>query len=790
MFALPRPFAASGSQVVAFAPFAEIAPIISGARQVTTPNNLPAELTSFVGRGPQLAELRRLMHRSRLITLTGPGGAGKSRLALRLAGEVLDRYPDGVWLVDLAALVDERLLEHTVASVGGVKEDSRRPVIEAIADTLAKNRCLILLDGCEHLVDSCAAMTSRLLRSCPRLTVIATSREPLGVSGEVTWRTPSLTIPKLEDSAHPELLMESEAIRLFVDRARLSRPEFELEPGLAAAVAQVCTRLEGIPLAIELAAGLASVMTLEEILERLQHRFQLLTGGGRTSLPRHQTLRQAVDWSYGLLGPTEQALFARLGIFAGGFDLVAAEAVVSGSPIEVADVQPLLSRLVHKSLVVAEPTHPVIARYRMLDTIREYALEKLDQIGEWRRRHADYFSQWTANATQNLTSVEQGPWLRRMEEEQANIRLALEWSVSVQSDDALRLAGAMGGFWAMRRNLAEGFEWLSRALEVETSTPELRANPLIVRARLSHGRGDYATAEHDAEEAVAIARAREMYAELTRGLTILGMLASHRGDLVSAHRLFAEVEKLATEHGDHERLASSLNNLALIESTLGQHDAALAHAEKALLTAENIGHYQRAIVRDTVARINLRLGNREAARRHYSEALSMSAEVNDPMNIADALEGMGLLSQLANDSERTVVLLAAAEAIRSRTGSERTPEWAHQVNESMGRAKGRLAGGAFETAHQRGGAMSMEEAIRFALGERRDDHRDGKSRLTDREIEVARLIVSGLTNGEAAAKLRISERTVDAHVEHIRNKLGLRTRAQIAVWAHERLGDA
>ncbi len=755
---------------------------------MTTPNNLPAELTSFVGREPQLAELRRLMHRSRLITLTGPGGAGKSRLALRLSSDVLDRYPDGVWLVDLSALADQRLLEHTVASVCGVKEDSRRPVIEAIAEGLANSRCVFLLDGCEHLVDSVAELTSRLLRSCPKLAVIATSREPLGVEGEVIWRTPSLTTPKVEDAAHPELLMESEAIRLFVDRARLSRPEFELEPGRATALAQICTRLEGIPLAIELAAGLSSVMSLEEILDGLQHRFQLLTGGGRRSLPRHQTLRQAVDWSYGLLSSTEQALFARLGLFAGGFDLAAAEAVASGAPIEVADVRPLLSRLVHKSLVVAEPSHPLTARYRMLDTIREYALEKLEHIGEWRRRHADYFSVWTAKAANMLTSVDQGPWLQRLEEEQANIRLALEWSVSVESDDALRLAGSMGVFWSMRRNLAEGIEWLTRALGVETTAAELRAIPLVVRARLSHGRGDYATAERDAQEAVRIARALDLYTELTRGLTVLGMLASHREDLDSAHRYFAEVESVARRRGDNERIASSLNNLAMIESTLGRNDAALVHAEQALAMTDVLGDYQKAIVRDTVARINHRLGNRDTARRLYAEALSMSAEVKDPMNIADALEGMALLVNSANDSERTVVLMSAAEALRSKTGAERTPDWSNEVNECTSRAKARLSAAALEAAQRKGKGMSMEDAIRFATGETSDDRRDGRTRLTDREIEVARLIAGGLTNGEAAAKLRISERTVDAHVEHIRNKLGLRTRAQIAVWAHERLG--
>ncbi|HEX2647222.1 MAG TPA: AAA family ATPase, partial [Candidatus Dormibacteraeota bacterium] len=244
------------------------------ARDMATPNNLPAELTSFVGREPQLAELRRLLHRSRLITLTGPGGAGKTRLALRLAAESLEKYPDGVWLLDLAPMGEGRLLEHTLAAASGIKVDPNRAIFDVLVDALASSRCLIVLDGCEHLVDACADLSSRLLRTCRKLSILATSREPLGVTGEVIWRTPSLTTPRLEDAGHPELLMESEAIRLYVDRARLSRPAFDLQPANAAAIAHICTRLEGIPLAIELAAGLTGVMTHEEILDRLRHRFR------------------------------------------------------------------------------------------------------------------------------------------------------------------------------------------------------------------------------------------------------------------------------------------------------------------------------------------------------------------------------------------------------------------------------------------------------------------------------------------------------------------------------------
>ena len=373
---------------------------------MTTPNNLPAELSSFVGREPQLADLRRLLRKSRLITLTGPGGAGKTRLALRLAADVLDRHPDGAWLVELVPLGDAGLLEHTVASACGAREESGRPMVEVLVERLEGRRALLILDGCEHLVDACANLASRLLRSCPTLTILVTSREPLGVQGELTWRTPSLSLPRIQDADHPEVMLQSEAVRLFAERARLNQPEFELNRAISQAVAQICTRLEGMPLAIELAAGLARIMSIEEILERLRDRFRLLTGGSRTAVPRHQTLRQAVDWSYGLLSPAEKALLARLALFAGGFDLAAAEAVASGEPIDAETVLPLLSRLVDKSLVAAETADPQRTRYRMLDTIREYAIEKLQQSGETdgRGRHAGYFLDWCTRAASELTA--------------------------------------------------------------------------------------------------------------------------------------------------------------------------------------------------------------------------------------------------------------------------------------------------------------------------------------------------------------------------------------------------
>jgi non-specific serine/threonine protein kinase len=758
---------------------------------MATPNNLPAELSSFVGREPQLAELRKLLRRSRLITLTGPGGAGKTRLALRLASDVIDRYPDGVWLVELAALTEAGLLDQTIAVACGIVEKQRVSVVDVLVEGLSSRRSLIVLDGCEHLVDPCALLVSRLLRSCKELTILVTSREPLGVAGELTWRTPSLSVPRLEDAGHPELLLESEAVRLFVERARLIRPSFELDSSESAALAQICTRLEGIPLAIELAAGLARMMSLEEIRERLRDRFLLLTGGSRSALPRHQTLRQAVDWSYGLLSTEESALFARLGVFAGGFDLAAAESVAGDIAIGPGGVLAVLTHLVDKSLVVAEPSGLGRTRYRMLDTIREYALEKL-QAGdeaETRRLHASYFLRWCSKATGELRSGSQVQWLLRLDEERANIRLALGWTLVEQPDDALRLAAAASPYWHMRRQFAEGVSWLNEVLELQTTNEDSRAVALWFRSRINWRYGNNARAWDDATECVQLSRRLGLGLQLTGALTILGLLSSREDDWDGAQRFHTEALQVARDIGNHQRIGASLDNLALGLSAQRDHEGALVMLEKALEEARLAGdRFLIATVLDSLGRVNLRLGEYATARRQYLEALSISAEFKDAVNIAVCLEGMALIALAEGSAARTLVLAAAATALRTSIGDEATPDWKQEVDASLEEARTKLGRPAADASWEQGGAFTMPQALSYVAGAPAAAIRVDGSPLTGREMQVAALVADGMSNPEIAKRLRMAGRTADAHVEHIRNKLGLRSRSQIAVWAHERLG--
>jgi predicted ATPase/DNA-binding CsgD family transcriptional regulator len=761
---------------------------------MSTPNNLPAQLSSFVGRERQLVELRRMLRKSRLITLTGPGGAGKTRLALRLAADVLDRYRDGVWLVDLATLSDARLLEQTVATACGVHEKRRRSMLEVLVEHLRVQQTLLILDSCEHLVDPCAVLVENLLRSCSRLTVLVTSREPLGVAGEMIWRTPSLSLPSLTDGDHAELILESEAVRLYVDRAKLSQPAFDLaESGTAAAVARICTRLEGMPLAIELAAGLTRVMTTQEIVERLHDRFRLLTGGSRSALPRHQTLRQAVDWSYGLLSLAEKDLLARLSLFAGGFDLGAAEAVAQDRSFGPGGVLPVLSGLVDKSLVIAETRGPSRMRYRLLDTIREYAVEKLlpEDSADARHKHAMYFVDFCQKAEANLQHGEQPHWLGRVEEEEANIRLALAWCETEAPATLMLLAGYLTTYWYTRGKFKEGSAWLDKALDSKGDAPGARLAPLRARARLRRRLGDIEGARRDAQECVDLARPLGEVSHLAAALTILGVLCSTAGDSSGAQRFYLEVVQISEKAGDRMRMAGALNNLALDDSARGNHEAANVRIDQALVEAQKTDdRISIATILESAGRIERRLGAHKTARRNYLEALAISFEVEHVMNVADIFDGLALLALTDRDATRALVLAAAGSRQLAMSGSERSPSDEAEVKECLEEARAILGQPAADAAWRRGLALDLKDAVAYASGSIAERGLNDRFSLTPREIQVASLIAEGLTNPEIAVRLKMADRTADAHVEHIRNKLGLRTRSQIAVWTHERLGKA
>ncbi|MDP6514815.1 MAG: protein kinase [SAR202 cluster bacterium] len=488
------------------------APLSSAASPATHPNNLPSRLTSFIGREQQIKEVRDLLSTARLVTLAGAGGCGKTRLSLQVASMALDEYPDGVWFVELAPVADPILVAQTVATTLGIREEPGQPLIATLSRSLQAKKMLLALDNCEHLVGACAKLVNTLLAACPELQVLATSRESLGVAGENVWRVSPLSAPGPDQAQTTERLMEYESVKLFVERAIAAEPTFTITNQTAPVVAQICQRLEGIPLAIELTAARVRVLSVEQIAERLEDRFRLLTGGARTVLPRQQTLRAAVEWGYDLLSEPEQALFNRLSVFAGGFTLEAVESAWAGEGVEEYEILDLVSSLVDKSLMVVVDGAGGSARYGLLETLREYGWERLVERGEseeTQRRHAACFVALAEEAEPELRGPQQVSWLERLEQEHDNVRAALSWSAeSGDGETGLRLGGALWPFWLTRGYLSEGRERLAGALALPSGLEgtATRANALNGLGNMALSQGDYSAAWALYEESLAIRR--------------------------------------------------------------------------------------------------------------------------------------------------------------------------------------------------------------------------------------------------------------------------------------------
>src|SRR6266542_3179413 len=429
-------------------------------RASTAKQNLPHQLTSFVGREQEMAQLEELVLSNRLVTLTGAGGAGKTRLAIEVASRLIDAFPDGVWLVELATLSDPRLVPQATAQALALPKQPTRPVIETLSDYLALKKLLLVLDNAEHLLEGCVQFVDLILRHSPDVAVLVTSCERLAITGELTYRVPSLTVPETSDTLRPETVSRYEGVRLFVERAKLGRPDFDVTTGNASAVASICARLDGMPLAIELAAPRLRLMSAEELSQRLDRRFALLTDGSRTALPRHRTLRSTIDWSYDLLTDVEQAMLRRVAVFAGGWTLAAAEHVCTGEGIEKSDTIGLLTSLADKNLVITEE-HEGATRYRMLETIRQYALDRLresDEEARWRNRHFAWVLALAEESYEQLVGPQQSLWIDRIARELDNFRAALRWAIEQKLPDALRMAPQLSRWWVRRADVTEARE--------------------------------------------------------------------------------------------------------------------------------------------------------------------------------------------------------------------------------------------------------------------------------------------------------------------------------------------
>jgi non-specific serine/threonine protein kinase len=757
--------------------------------------NLPLELTSFVGRRTEVSEVRNLLSAARLVTLTGSGGVGKTRLALRAAWNSRRGFPDGVWLVELADVSDPSLLVEVVAATMGVRDESAERLLEILVGYLSSREPLLVLDNCEHLVDAVAELTETLLRACPDLRVLVTSREPLNVAGEVLLRVSPLTVPDPDREPSLQGLARFDAVTLFADRAAAVVAGFELDEDNKAAVAGICARLEGVPLAIELAAARMRTMSPQQILRRLDDRYALLTRGSRTASTRQQTLRWCVDWSYELCTALERRWWARLSVFAGSFELDAAEQIC-GFDLAAHSVLDVLSSLMDKSILLREETDGIV-RFRMLETLRDYGREKLRESGEeqdLRRRHRRWYRQLALDWEAQWIGARQPEWIARLDREQPNLREALESFLSDDTGDAadagVSTAAALFEFWNFRGLYGEGRAWLDRVLAQPRvhSIPD-RVNALRAVSQLAAAQGDFQAATAMLERGRALAEqaptavvdARIAYAE--------GALALARGDSGHATAAFGRALKsLGTERPDNLRF-SALTLLGLAYELSGDTPRATACYQQVLSATQTSGeilHRSAALRGMGVAA--WRHGDRQRARRLLEDALRLNLRLNNPFVAAFGLEALAWTIE-HGDEERGAVLMGAARAAWPADSSVESvfPNLARFHHESEQRMRRELGERRFEAALRRGLAMGTDAAAAYAVGERPGGRAvpSGFAELTRRERQVAELVSRGLTNKQIAAKLVISQRTAQGHVEHILTKLGFTSRAQIAAWVVE-----
>ena len=718
------------------------------------PNNLPAQLSAFIGRDREVAEVRALVESSRLVTLTGAGGCGKTRLGLQVAAELLDGSGDGVWLAELAAVTEEDAVPAAISQALRLAARPGRPVLEALLDALALQDVLIVADNCEHLIGGCAKTAEAIVRQCPRVHLLATSREPLGIGGEVIYRVPSLSLPG-PGEAGLSAAGSSDAVALFAERARAHGVALPVEEQAGPLAVSVCRRLDGMPLAIELAAARLRSMSLAELHGRLDQRFRLLTGGSRTALERQQTLRATVGWSYSLLTEAERALLGRLSVFAGGFGLDAAEAVCGSGGLDVLEVADLLGSLVDKSLVVAEPAGGTL-RYRLLETVRLFAAEKLAEAGEAAAvgaAHCAHFLALAEAAAAPLTGPEQGQWLARLDADQDNLRRAAGHPVSDPDGTAtvLRLGVALERYWLARSREQEAFGLLGPALQ----RPEARADPALFAAALVTASVtacfiDVAAARQLADQAVGLARQLGDERLLSSALAALcgahffagqpetgrpfGQesveLARHLGDdvllawsllryllttgLARSLPLYAEAFACTERSGD--QLANSLlhNNAGYVALAVGDIPAARAYLEAAAQSGQQIG-YQDPVVMLNLGCVLRAEGDPDGARSLFEAALRVNRRNGDNWAMAAAISGLACLAGDAGDWDRAPALHGAAQALLDRTGVAWSEGEARDRQHSLGQARARLGDQQLERAYAQGKALSLEKALELAL---------------------------------------------------------------------------
>jgi predicted ATPase/class 3 adenylate cyclase/DNA-binding CsgD family transcriptional regulator len=854
-------------------------------------NNLPVPSTVLIGREREVATVVHRLRREdiRLLTLTGPGGIGKTRLGLQAAAELSELFTEGVYFVNLAPIRDPEFVVPTIAQTLDVKETADQPLLDHLSAFLREKRLLLMLDNFEQVINA-AGQVVALLAACPKLKMVVTSRMTLHVQAEHEYAVPPLAVPDPKHLPNLAALSQYEAVALFIARAQAVKPDSQVTNANASAIAEICVRLEGLPLAIELAAARIKLLPPQALLGRLVQRLTVLTGGARDVPARQQTLRNTIAWSYNLLDATEQRLFRWLSVFVGGCTLEAVEAVCAFLDISTEAVWVLegVASLIDKSLLQQKEQEDGEPRFVMLETLREYGLEALAASGEMestRQAHATYYLRFSEEAEPELHGPQQVMWLERLEQEHDNLRAALGWLLEQgetnqsRREMALRLAGALWRFWAVRCHYSEGRTFLKQALAgSQQIRAEVRAKALIAAGEFALEQGDYAQAEVLLEEALALFRQIGDRQGSAHTLWVLGKVASNIGDFTAGRTLLEEALTHAREVDDKEYIAWSLLSLALIESNQGEYGRARSLLEEALMIQRGLGN-KKGIVSSLLnlaevlfvsqsdratagslleegLRLSKELGDKEAlaislkllgqvaldrgdiakagslaeesvllwrdmgdragtvwsigllarvagsrgdypaARALYEEGLALAKEIGDKQNIASYLEGLAQIVALQGEQLWAARLWGAASALREAIHTHLPPAERADYERSVAAARGSLGEKDFVAAWAQGRAMTPEQALAAQVSEvisaeppaqPLPTYPDG---LTAREVEVLRLVAAGSSNQEIADTLVISERTVNSHLVHIFNKLGVNSRAAAAAFAiRQKLAD-
>ncbi|MFF0632960.1 protein kinase [Nocardia sp. NPDC004151] len=760
--------------------------------------NLPLEMTSFVDRRTPQSDVRNLLSDSRLVTLTGIGGVGKSRLALRVAHTLRRKFEGGVWLIELGDLRANESLPNVVAAIFGVSDHGGGSTLDTLIELLAPHDLLLVLDDCEHMVEPVAQLAEALIRACPGVRILATSREALDIEGEAVYRLPPLDIPELAADPAVRTVAGDTAVTLFAERAAAAVPRFELSDHNRAYTAKICARLDGLPLAIELAAARLRTMSVEQLLARLDDRYAFLTRGSRSAPRRQQTMQYCMDWSHDLCTPDEQRLWSRLSVFTGGFELDAVLQVCSADMTEP-DLLDTLSGLVDKSILVRKEVAGSV-RFQMLETVREFGQQKAEESGEYpllRQQHLEWCEQLVQAADVDWIGPHQLDWVERLERELPNISKALEFSLTEADESGLRIANPLYMFWMLRGRLGEGRQWYERVLaRVPGGRPIDRAKALHAATLMAGLQGDLtAAAGHVTELAGLAEQATDpMVPALLTHIQADYVLTSGVGDLSGPVADLNHALRTYELCGDSTMQLDARVSLGWAYALQGDTSRALDCLDRALDLTESAGEtIYRSWTLWSAGFAAWRAGDPDRATRSLAKGIRLARKASDPLVATGCLATLAWIAAEQLDAQRAAVLMGAADALGRLAGSS-TILGRHgpYQDECEQRSRRILGAGAFDAARQEGASMSLDAAVAFALGEQprvtsSADH--SPELLSPRERQVAELVAEGLTSKAIADRLVVSPRTVQGHIEHILTKLGFTSRAQIAVWAAAQTHD-